>query len=104
MSEAGSPEDNQTAKAQTVLSSLDAALTGVSENLHDLAGLEKAIADLGALTETDLAALRVDDLSAADLDQARGVAQKLRRLEQNLHLRGSILTGFSQQLKELIEG
>lgn len=104
MSLAGSPEDNPSAKAHAVLSSLDAALTGVGETLHDLAGLEKAIAGLGKLTETDLAALRADDLSEADLIQAKGVVQKLRRLEQNLHLRGSILTGFSHQLKELIEG
>lgn|GEM_PF-2374462 len=104
MSDAGSPEDNRTTKAHAVLSSLDAALTAVSGSLHDLAGLEGALDGLAKITAVDLPGLRHADLSLADLGKAKLVAQKLRGLEQNLHLRGSILTGFSLKLKELIEG
>lgn len=104
MTEAGSTEDNRTAKAHPVLVALDAALSSVSGTLHDLAGLEPALAGLAKITATDLPALSRADLTASDLDLARLVAQKMRGLEQNLQVRGSILTGFSLKLKELIEG
>lgn len=103
MIHAGSSEEGQTGKAHPVLSSFDAALTKVGETLHDLAGLEQAVAELSKVSVTGLAGLSAADLSAADLEQAKSLVQKMRRLEQNLQLRGSILTGFSLQLKELIE-
>lgn len=98
------PEVAQNSKLNPVLLSLDGVLTQVSENLHDLDILEKTITELTTITTTDLAVLRASDLSDANRDQAELVLQKLHQLEQKLHLRGSILAGFSLKLKELIEG
>lgn len=104
MSQTGSSETVQFSEVHPVLLSLDGALTHVRENLHDLDALEDAVAELTQITTTGLTGLRACDLSADDRDQAELVLQKLHQLEQKLHLRGSILTGFSLKLKELVEG
>ena len=104
MSQAGSQETALTTEVHPVLLALGAALTRVGENFHDLAVLETAISDLADITATGLSELRASDLTTVDRDHAELVLQKLHQLEQKLHLREGILTGFSLKLKELIEG
>lgn len=104
MSQAGSQEIAQTSEVHPVLLSLDAALTQVGNNFHDLAALETTIAELADITTTGLSKLRASDLTIADRECAELAVQKLRQLEQKLHQRGSVLSGFSLKLKELIEG
>ena len=90
--------------AQDILKMLQSSLSEIGENLGDPGALAPVMSKLTELVDEVLPRLSGLEMGPEEKAQMVQVQMQIAEIERHLQMRGSILSGFSLHLKEMIQG